>query len=207
MLCKPYHKLGAQSELLEMGSNTSSSRSLRYNLTVVCHHTCHLLSDSSRERPGKSVLNRLPRRSRSFETTSLRQTCRGICSHLPCCPYEAAPEVQCGSVPSFQGGVTRIHHGPGATFRRDKLGKSSVVISSLLLIPWSVCKRTNPLHPCHVPQCVACQSCANTHTHTHSWQDRHQPLFRQLPRLYSIQSALPLTTLSLPTQTFTCLVT
>lgn len=38
MLCKPYHKLGVESELLERGSNSSSSSSLQYNLTAVSPH-------------------------------------------------------------------------------------------------------------------------------------------------------------------------
>lgn len=78
-----------------MDSNTSSPSSMLYNLTGISVTTsATFVSESLREGPGKSILNRLPK--------SLRQTCRSIFSHLPHCPKRLYRRQEVGKLPSFK---------------------------------------------------------------------------------------------------------
>lgn len=76
-----------------MDSNTSSS--MQYNLTGMSVITsATLVSESPREGPEKSILNRLPK--------SLGQPCKGIYSHLPRCPKRLYRKHKVRKMPSFK---------------------------------------------------------------------------------------------------------
>lgn len=86
-----------------MDSNTSSPSSMQYYLTGMSATTSATnVSESLREGPGKSILNRLPK--------GRRQLCRGIYSHLPHCPKRLyRKEAGGGKDAILQANVSRVH--------------------------------------------------------------------------------------------------